>query len=317
MNRPSEQQSATVPRSVGAKQAEESHGTSRWAWVEPSVWTARMLQALEQRVKGGNWFSLIDKVYKRGNLWSSWSNVASNKGAAGVDHVTVKQYERHVEKHIEHLAEELKTGTYRPKAIRRCYIPKPGSAQGRPLGIPTVQDRVVQGALRHVLEPIFEKGFHEHSYGFRPGRGCKDALRRVQELLDEEYRYVVDADLKSYFDTIPHQPLLERVSQKVADGRVLKLIESFLTQGVLEGLDEWTPASGAPQGAVLSPHAEQRLSGPAGPSDGPARIPDGALRGRLCDPVSKSRGGRTGIGRGATMDGASRSDAASREDTDR
>ncbi len=253
MNRPSEQQSATVPRSVGAKQAEESHGTSRWAWVEPSVWTARMLQALEQRVKGGNWFSLIDKVYKRGNLWSSWSNVASNKGAAGVDHVTVKQYERHVEKHIEHLAEELKTGTYRPKAIRRCYIPKPGSAQGRPLGIPTVQDRVVQGALRHVLEPIFEKGFHEHSYGFRPGRGCKDALRRVQELLDEEYRYVVDADLKSYFDTIPHQPLLERVSQKVADGQVLKLIESFLTQGVLEGLDEWTPASGAPQGAVLSP----------------------------------------------------------------
>jgi RNA-directed DNA polymerase len=196
---------------------------------------------------------LIDKVYQRGNLWSSWSKVAANKGAAGVDHVTVKQYERCVEKHIEHLTEELKTGTYRPKSIRRCYIPKPGSAQGRPLGIPTVQDRVVQGALRHVLEPIFEKDFHEHSYGFRPGKGCKDALRRVQGLLDEEYRYVVDVDLKSYFDTIPRQPLLERVSQKVADGRVLKLIESVLTQGVLEGLDEWTPASGAPQGAVLSP----------------------------------------------------------------
>jgi RNA-directed DNA polymerase len=212
-----------------------------------------MLQALEQGVKGGIWFSLIDKVYKRSNLWSSWSKVAANKGAAGVDHVTVKQYERHVERHIGHLTEELKAGRYRPKAIRRCYIPKPGSARGRPLGIPTVQDRVVQGALRHVLEPIFEKHFHEHSYGFRPGRGCKDALRRVQELLDAGYRYVVDVDLKSYFDTIPHQPLLERVSQKVADGRVLKLIESFLTQGVLEGLDEWTPTSGAPQGAVLSP----------------------------------------------------------------
>jgi RNA-directed DNA polymerase len=167
--------------------------------------------------------------------------------------VTVKQYERHVGKYIEHLTAELRAGTYRPKAIRRCYIPKLGSAQGRPLGIPTVQDRVVQGALRHVLEPIFEKDFHEHSYGFRPGRGCKNALRRVQELLDAGYRYVVDADLKSYFDTIPHRQLLERVSQKVADGRVLKLIESFLTQGVMEGLEQWTPTSGAPQGAVLSP----------------------------------------------------------------
>lgn len=251
-----EQQSAPVPLN-GAKQVEESHhiagSGSRWTWAEPSVWSSRMLQALEQGVKGGIWFSLIDKVYKRSNLWSSWSKVAANKGAAGVDHVTVKQYERHVEKHVEHLAEELRAGTYRPKAIRRCYIPKPGSAQGRPLGIPTVQDRVVQGAVRHVLEPIFEKDFHEHSYGFRPGRGCKDALRRVQELLDGGYRYVVDADLKSYFDTIPHRQLLERVSQKVADGRVLKLIEAFLTQGVLEGLEQWTPASGAPQGAVLSP----------------------------------------------------------------
>lgn len=257
MDRPVEQPSARVPRLVAAKQAEESHrpvgSGSRQAWVEPTVWTARMLQALEHGVKGGIWFSLIDKVYKCGNLWSAWNKVAANKGAAGVDHVTVKQYERHVEEHIEHLAEELKTGTYRPKAIRRCYIPKPGSAKGRPLGIPTVQDRVVQGALRHVLEPIFEKHFHEHSYGFRPGRGCKDALRRVDMLLKAGYRYVVDADLKSYFDTIPHQPLLERVRQKVADGRVLKLIESFLTQDVLEGLEEWTPVSGAPQGAVLSP----------------------------------------------------------------
>jgi RNA-directed DNA polymerase len=212
-----------------------------------------MLQALEQGVKGNCWFSLIDKVYKPANLWSSWSKVAANKGAAGVDHMTVKQYERDVEKHLGHVAEQLKAGTYQPRAIRRCHIPKPGSKDTRPLGIPTVQDRIVQGALRHVLEPIFEKDFARHSYGFRPGRGCKDALRRVQELLDDGYTHVVDADLKSYFDTIPHDKLMQRVREKVADGRVLKLIESFLTQGVLEGAEQWTPFAGAPQGAVLSP----------------------------------------------------------------
>ena len=114
-------------------------------------------------------------------------------------------------------------------------------------------DRIVQGALRHVLEPIFEKQFARHSYGFRPGRGCLDAVRRVDGLLEAGYRYVVDADLKSYFDTIPHDRLLQRVGEQVADGRVLALIESFLNAKVLEGLNAWTPEAGAPQGAVLSP----------------------------------------------------------------
>jgi RNA-directed DNA polymerase len=242
------------PASVPARAMQAGDPRARrWAWAEPSVWTDRMLQALEQGVKGGCWFSLIDKVYKPANLWSSWSKVAANDGAAGVDHMTVQRYEHQVEEHIEHVTEQLKAGTYRPRAIRRCHIPKPGSNETRPLGIPTVQDRVVQGALRHVLEPIFEKDFHQHSYGFRPGKGCKDALRRVQELLDDGYRYVVDADLKGYFDTIPHDQLMQRVREKIADGRVLKLIESFLTQGVLEGLEQWIPSAGAPQGAVLSP----------------------------------------------------------------
>jgi RNA-directed DNA polymerase len=123
----------------------------------------------------------------------------------------------------------------------------------RPLGIPTVQDRIVQGALRHVIEPIFERRFARHSYGFRPGRGCKDALRRVDQLLKAGYRYVVDADLKSYFDTIPHDLLMKRVREQVADGRILKLIESFLEAKIMEGLEQWTPFAGAPQGAVLSP----------------------------------------------------------------
>jgi RNA-directed DNA polymerase len=132
------------------------------------------------------------------------------------------------------------------------YIPKPDGKM-RPLGIPTVADRIVQGALRQVIEPIFEKEFAPHSYGFRPGRGCRDALRRVQQLMEMGHRYVVDADLKSYFDTIPHQNLMERVRQRVADGRVLKLIESFLEAKIMEGADQWKPTSGAPQGAVLSP----------------------------------------------------------------
>jgi len=244
---------ATVPC---AKQAgeilEAGQRRSRWSWVETSVWTDRMLAALENGVKGDVWFSLIDKVHKRSNLWSAWCDTARNKGAAGVDQITIEQYEPEAEANLEHLAQELKLGTYQPNPIRRTYIPKADGSQ-RPLGIPTVCDRIAQGALRHVIEPIFEKQFASHSYGFRPGRGCRDALRRVQELLDEGYQYVVDADLKSYFDTIPHQRLMEQVQKQVADGRVLKLIESFLKANIMEGLEQWTPAAGAPQGAVLSP----------------------------------------------------------------
>ncbi len=137
--------------------------------------------------------------------------------------------------------------------MRRVWIPKPGSAEKRPLGIPTVRDRVVQAALRHVLEPIFERDFAEQSYGFRPNRGCKDALRRVDHLLRAGYTWVVDADLKSYFDTIPHDQLLERVREKVSDGRVLELLKAYLTQKVMETTKSWTPEGGTPQGAVISP----------------------------------------------------------------
>lgn len=212
-----------------------------------------MLASLETGVKGGKWFSLIDKVYAKTNLHAAFARVSGNDGAAGVDHVSIRQFEGHLEEELSKLSQELREQTYRPQAVRRTWIAKPGSKEKRPLGIPTVRDRVVQGALRNVLEPIFERDFAEHSYGFRPGRGCKDALRRVDQLLKLGYTHVVDADLKSYFDTIPHETLMQRIKAKVSDSRVLSLIEMFLKQGVLEGLSLWTPESGTPQGAVLSP----------------------------------------------------------------
>jgi RNA-directed DNA polymerase len=212
-----------------------------------------MLTALEQGVKGGKWFSLIDKVHPERTLDAAFSRVAANRGAAGVDHVTITMFADHLGDNLRHLSEGLRSGDYRPQQIRRHSIPKPGSQELRPLGIPTVGDRVVQTALLMALEPIFERDFAEHSYGFRPGRGCKDALRRVDELLKAGYTSIVDADLKSYFDTIPHDRLLALVGQKVSDGRVLTLIESFLKQGVLDGLHEWTPEEGSPQGGCISP----------------------------------------------------------------
>jgi len=169
-------------------------------WVEPTVWTERMLTALQKGVKGGKWFSLIDKVHPERTLRAAFSQVAANEGAAGVDHVTISMFENHLDEELRRLSEQLRNGTYCPQLIRRHYIPKPGTQEKRPLGIPTVRDRVVQTALRMVIEPIFELEFAEHSYGFRPKRGCKDALRRVDELLKSGFTYIVDVDLKSYFD---------------------------------------------------------------------------------------------------------------------
>lgn len=234
-----------------AKQVGETE--SRWGWVEPGVWTDRMLTALGQGVKGGQWFSLIDKVYREQSLFAAFRKVAANGGAAGVDHVSIERFEERMIPNLRKLSEQLRNGTYRPQAIRRQYIPKPGGSEMRPLGIPTVRDRVVQTALRNVLEPIFERDFAEQSYGFRPGRGCKDALARVDALLNSGYTHVVDADLKSYFDTIPHDRLMALIENKISDGRVLELLRMYLKQQVLEDLSAWTPEAGSPQGAVISP----------------------------------------------------------------
>jgi RNA-directed DNA polymerase len=211
-----------------------------------------MLTALEQGVKGGRWFSLIDKVYALPTLRAAFARVKANHGAPGVDQVTVAMFEARLDANLAALAEALRTGRYRPQAIRRQWIPK-GPRERRPLGIPTVRDRVVQTAVRLVVEPIYERSFAPHSYGFRPQRSTKQALRRVVTLLRAGYRYVVDADLQAYFDSIPHAPLRARVQSAVSDGRLLALVDAFLHQPIFEGLAQWTVDEGTPQGAVISP----------------------------------------------------------------
>lgn len=211
-----------------------------------------MLTALEQGVRGGRWHTLIDKVYALPTLRAAFARVKANRGAPGVDHVTVTMFEARCEANLAALSAALRDGTYRPHPIRRQWIPK-GPRDRRPLGIPTVRDRVVQTALRLVLEPIFETSFAPHSYGFRPQRSAKQALRRVVTLMRAGYRHVVDADLQTYFDSIPHASLRAGVRSKVSDGRVLALIDAFLQQPIFEGLAQWTVDAGTPQGAVISP----------------------------------------------------------------
>jgi RNA-directed DNA polymerase len=235
-----------------AKQGAEVHGPKGWEWVEASVWTERMLAALVNGVKGSKWYSLIDKVYNPRTLKAAWKKVAANRGAAGVDRISIKRFRSNAQLYLQELERDLRSGAFQPSPVRRVNIPKDGK-KTRPLGIPTVKDRIVQTALKMVLEPIFEKVFLESSYGFRPGRGCKDALREVDRLLKEGYTWIVDADVKNYFDTIPHDCLLERIREKVSDGKILNLIELFLKQEIMEDMKCWTPISGTPQGAVLSP----------------------------------------------------------------
>ena len=241
---------SSVPET--AKQGAEACGPSGWEWVEASVWTERMLAALGKGVKGGKWYSLIDKVYNPRTLKAAWKKVAANRGAAGVDKISIKRFRSNAQFYLEELERDLRSGAFQPAPVRRVNIPKDGK-KTRPLGIPTVKDRIVQTALKMVLEPIFENEFLKSSYGFRPGRGCKDALREVDRLLKEGYTWVVDADVKSYFDTIPHDRLMDRIREKVGDGKILNLIKRFLKQEIMEGMKCWNPISGTPQGAVLSP----------------------------------------------------------------
>ena len=243
--------SAVPPVPEMAKPGTDTQGPTNWDWVEASVWTDRMLAALVNGVQGGKWYSLMDKVVTPSTLEAAWRRVAANKGAAGVDGVSILRFKARAEHYLVELERDLRQGSYQPLPARRVHIPK-GKGKTRPLGISAVKDRIVQTAVKMVLEPIFEREFLPFNYGFRPGRGCKDALREVDTWLKAGYTWVVDADLESYFDTIPKGPLLEQVSEKISDGTLLDLIQRFLDQDILEDMRQWTPIAGVPQGSVLT-----------------------------------------------------------------
>src|ERR1700722_20349564 len=264
-----------------------------WSWVEASVWTERMVSALENGVKGGRWYSLMDKVGAPDTLEAAWDKVQANGGVAGVDGQSLERFAAQEELYLTELATALREDSYRPQPVKRVDIPK-GDGKTRPLGIPTVKDRIVQTAVKFVLEPIFEATFCPTSYGFRPGLGCRDALREVAQLIEEGYTFVVDADLQSYFDTIPHERLMQRVEERISDGRILGLLRSWLAQDILRDTQGWTPTEGTP--------------------DGGAGLSDGALCGRLRGAVQEPRRGRGRFGGGWRLRRRQRPASASGQD---
>jgi RNA-directed DNA polymerase len=229
-------------------------GTLRLSEASLQVWTPRMLEALARGNQGRQWHTLMDKVFSPKTLSLALRAVCENQGAPGVDGQTTQSVAQKAAEEIATIQRLLYENKYEPRPAKRVWIDKAGSTQKRPLGLPTVRDRIVQKSLHIILEPIFERDFCAHSYGFRPGRQAQQAVERVEDLLKEGYHWVVDADIKGYFDNIPQDQLMTRVREKIADGQVLGLLEKFLRQGVMESGKKWQPTeSGTPQGAVMSP----------------------------------------------------------------
>ena len=196
--------------------------------------------------------SLIGQVYDRRNLRLAWERVKKNKGAGGVDGVTIARFGENLEHYLDVLHRQLKDGRYRPRPVKRVEIDKPGTTKKRPLGIPTVMDRVCQQALVQVLAPIFETTFQEASFGYRPGRSTHKAMRRIWRQLGQA-EWIVDGDISDFFGSLSHERLIDLVADRVADGKVLSLIRSMLTAGVLvDGVFE-SVVAGVPQGGVASP----------------------------------------------------------------
>ncbi len=197
--------------------------------------------------------SMMEQILDPENLNAAWKRVKANQGAPGIDGMSIAQFPAFCREHWERIRSELSKGTYHPAAVRRVFIPKPDGTE-RPLGVPTVLDRVIQQAVAQILTPLFDGGFSQHSYGFREGRNAHQALRTVEAGWSEGRRYAVDCDLKSFFDTVNHERLMQELRRKVKDAQVLKLISSYLRAGVVlpDGSREETPL-GVPQGGPLSP----------------------------------------------------------------
>jgi RNA-directed DNA polymerase len=224
------------------------------------MWTEAMKAAIGLlRQTGRKWYSLYDKVIAPANVEAAWNRInrrvtgKKRRQGAGVDGVTVAKFADRAEADLRKLGEQLSTDRYSPSPVRRHYIPKPGSTKLRPLGLPTVRDRVVQEACRSMIEPIFEAEFLDSSHGFRPGKSVETACVQVEQYLAESKVWVVDLDIDKCYDSIPHDPLIDRVARQIADGKVLDLIRSFLTSGVMEEMNIRHETTGTPQGGIISP----------------------------------------------------------------
>jgi hypothetical protein len=210
---------------------------------------------------GRRFHALMDKVLRRDVLWRAWVMVRSNNGAPGIDEITLAQVEEYgVTRLLDELASELGERRYRPLPARRVLIPKPGTAEKRPLSIPSVRDRIVQAALKIVLEPVFEAGFLPCSFGFGPRRSAHDALQVLIDECSRSRRWVVETDIASCFSAIPHDKLMEAVEERVCDQPVLRLLRAMLRAGAMEDGQVRREAAGTPQGGVITPPTQKATS---------------------------------------------------------